>query len=583
MTVARLTNLADTAERLAREVPAKPLRGTTPETKPWEQAVYGLWMACYGPDRNSTMDQGLKDALMPDEVQPFHEHLFQVMWNAVTNHNQEWEQAGARLRALAGFFRSAAARMQQEPRPMERPGMPAVVDPLSRDEERLLSKVLGRMLDTGKSAHQRFWSQTMPRQRRVRDELLRRGLLAEAHVGHRVSLRGLLALRAAGAAERERVVQVVEAYCDQLLGVTPEGTPEGYGPLAQCFREKFDKFWHVGRIAEAGGLQPKQVAVALSLLADIEPIWRSVTWDNESGLPAGGVLKEAILDVRSMDEAVSEFGLLQAKLPDPSKMMTDAEARDAFLRRLAAVLRSVPGDAHAEADSVAAEAGILDVAQANRVVRQLDEERLIRIRGWQPTVVSMTALGYKHVEAMEVTVPALANTDVTTSARKESSSRSRSQMDRYLTEHYSSNLATIERRFRRVKDRRLRAVLRQNALEALDLLRLGFYKPALIASASVVEGLLHDGIDGLPRFPIDAAFQVAYPGKPLIAPVDYKLHQLIDVCAQLGTEKALAKFLHGIRDFRNFVHARAEAKQRHSIGRQEAEMAVRGLLMLLGI
>jgi hypothetical protein len=140
MTAARLLALADTAERLAKEIPPRKGRDTTPETKPWEDGVYGLWMACYGPQQQSPMDPDLKSALMPDEVQPVHEHLFQVMWNAVGHHNHKWERAAGYLQGVAAVFRAAAARLE----PPSAPVQPTTLD-LSFIADTALRGVLEQM------------------------------------------------------------------------------------------------------------------------------------------------------------------------------------------------------------------------------------------------------------------------------------------------------------------------------------------------------------------------------------------------------------------------------------------------------
>ncbi len=140
MTAARLLALANTAERLAKEVPPRKGRDTTPETKPWEDRVYSLWMACYGPQQSSPMDPDLKSALLPDEVQPMHQNLFQVMWNVVGNHNHKWEQAAGYLQGVAAICRSAAARLEPSSAPV-----PSTILDLSFIADTTLRRVLEQM------------------------------------------------------------------------------------------------------------------------------------------------------------------------------------------------------------------------------------------------------------------------------------------------------------------------------------------------------------------------------------------------------------------------------------------------------
>lgn len=113
MKASRLRALAEMASRLAAERPVTNPGSRTPESAPWELGVYDLWQACYGPSQQSPMSQPLKDALLPDTIGPFHQDLFNVMWNAVTHHNQEWDVASVRLERVASRLRDAASDLDE--------------------------------------------------------------------------------------------------------------------------------------------------------------------------------------------------------------------------------------------------------------------------------------------------------------------------------------------------------------------------------------------------------------------------------------------------------------------------------------
>lgn len=521
MTAARLVTLADMAERLAGNVPPWPRQGGTPESRPWELEVYGLWMACYGPSQNSPMDPGLKNALMPGEVQPVHEHIFQLMWNAVTHHNQEWERAGERLRALAGTFRTGAARIAAGPggdvhikagaggpagaggdvSTKAGDGAPSMVRPSTDDPLGEVTPAQRKILDS------------------VADNLAKEEWISGRRL--RVTLSGI---------DRAGTAEVIRSLVPQYLRRQGSEPEDHYAPTLD------------------GLLQSRQTARASHLIEAVlrflrrrlhdEPDFREYTWD-EIKVAVSGLSGADYEFVRSV---ISTCELLNGGSGSPGPPPHYRWGRPTDIER---------------------------VAECGDIVQFLELRR--RQRAEREARTTIEPPDFDEDDAGEEGI-VLANR--------------RAALDQYLRERHSTTLTQVERRFRPVRDQRLRKVLRENALEAVDLLRCDFYKPALIAAATVIEGLLHDALAGVPRANLDPAFQKVHPSwnGPTPDPGDYKFGQLIDVCEGVGKlERATARLLHGVRDFRNFVHARAEAKQRRPVGRQESEMAVRGLLMLLGL
>lgn len=190
---------------------------------------------------------------------------------------------------------------------------------LTDDEQRVLSAALVEQGRTGLPVRQAYWNDTSREVRQIRNRLLDRMLLAEAgQVGHRVTLDGLFVLKAT---QPMSISSPHLADCDLLLGVGAD-----VGPLAELFRQRWDKYWDCARISEKARIPGERIAQALAALWDIEPLLEAL-WDEKTGWPSQVRLREAILDAHSVVDAVRQFGTRA------DKVFIDNERDDAVTAR----------------------------------------------------------------------------------------------------------------------------------------------------------------------------------------------------------------------------------------------------------
>jgi len=63
---------------------------------------------------------------------------------------------------------------------------------------------------------------------------------------------------------------------------------------------------------------------------------------------------------------------------------------------------------------------------------------------------------------------------------------------------------------------------------------------------------------------------------------NYTLEHLIEVARELGlVERARGRSLHGVRDYRNFVHLRAELREKRGVSNDDATIAVRAIIQMV--
>lgn len=140
-----------------------------------------------------------------------------------------------------------------------------------------------------------------------------------------------------------------------------------------------------------------------------------------------------------------------------------------------------------------------------------------------------------------------------------------------MTPRRSESARLPKQTFDFVSDPKMREICCRDYLELAKVRRVGAHKSTIILSGGLIEALLSDALDRQSST-AKAYYRKLYPNRKQVR---WTLECLIGVAEAMGIiTPGATQLSHTLRDYRNLVHPRKEIRSGYKVQKQEAEIAV---------